>query len=206
MTQERQNASFLYLIIALTCTITMLVWTRFPDWQDMLIYDSQKCEQGQWYRLVTCGFLHAHGNHLLGNMLFLLIAGRSLFIRWQMSDKKFFLLYIPGIAASIYFDHLFRTHETRALGASGGVAAVLAVSVLLSPWRRYPIRSFLMVPGWVFLLINIAREIRMVGYQDNVAHLAHLGGYLYGVVFVCVFYRDVLKANIEKFKEKVVEV
>ena len=92
-------------------------------------------EPSQWYRLLTCMFLHADIFHILFNMYFLYIFGRE--VESTLGTGKFLALYfISGLAASFFhiaFTPITGIHTViiPALGASGAISGVLGAYLLL---------------------------------------------------------------------------
>ena len=95
---------------------------------------------GEYYRLLSSGFIHADYNHLFFNMLTLLMVGSVAEDEFHYTLGKtpwlYELMYLSGIVvASLpsFFRH--RNNATwRSLGASGGVSAVLFSLVYIRPW------------------------------------------------------------------------
>ena len=63
------------LIIVVTALVSLAAWQR-PALLDALIYHGPSVSRGQWWRLVTHGFIHGDGAHLLFNMITLYFFGR----------------------------------------------------------------------------------------------------------------------------------
>ncbi|MBJ6107530.1 rhomboid family intramembrane serine protease [Hymenobacter sp. BT523] len=156
---------------------------------------------GQWYRLLTSGFLHADWAHLLFNMFafysFAPVVLGSLYGGYGQGVGLglFLVLYLGGIILSdlpTYFRH---RHDPgyRSLGASGGVSSVLFASILLMPVAPagqgiiifpipVPIQPFLF--GFLYLAYSYYMARRRA---DNVNHDAHFYGALFGVVLLLAF-------------------
>jgi membrane associated rhomboid family serine protease len=153
---------------------------------------------GQWYRLLTSGFLHADWSHLLFNMFafysFAPIVLGTLAEGYGTGAGLglFLLLYLGGIVVSdlpTYFKHR-DDRDYRSLGASGGVAAVLFASILLFPVNKngggiiifplpFPIQPF------IFGVLYLAYSWYMARRRaDNVNHDAHFYGALFGVLLM----------------------
>lgn len=136
-----------------------------------------------WWTLITSVFLHGGWMHLLGNMLFLWVFGQNVedrFGRWWY--LAFYLL--GGVAAS----GLHATFsDSPAIGASGAIAAVGGAFLVLFPRTHVRCLFFIFftiysIPSWWFIGFAIARDFIGPAYNDGVAHLAHLGGYGFGIL------------------------
>nr|MCU0335860.1 rhomboid family intramembrane serine protease [Chitinophagaceae bacterium] len=85
--------------------------------------------RGQYWRLLTSGFLHADYMHLIFNMLTLYFFGRVVEVAFfsRFGSFAFLLFYLMALVFSdlpTYIKHRNNTSYTS-LGASGAVAAVL---------------------------------------------------------------------------------
>jgi membrane associated rhomboid family serine protease len=136
-----------------------------------------------WWQLVTYAFLHGGWKHLLGNMLVLYVFGPN--IEDRLGRVGFLVFYLVGAAAAGGL-HLFFTGRP-AIGASGAVAACTGMYLVLFP--KTQVRVFFLftmglfsVSAWWFIVASFVWEWTSVLFSgpDNVAHVAHLGGYIYG--------------------------
>ncbi len=140
-------------------------------------------------------FLHAGILHLLGNMWFLWIFGKS--VENALGHFRFLLFYfLSGIGASIVYI-VMNTHSTiPTIGASGAISGILGAYILLFPSARIvtliPIFFFFQViriPAFFFLGIWFVYQF-IGGTSDTlhtgggVAWFAHVGGFLTGMVLV----------------------
>ena len=104
--------------------------------QDDLIFYPPAVADGQWYRLFSCGLIHADVGHLLFNMFTLFFFGKALESLYMgelgLNRHYFILLYFLALIFSNIPTYLKRKEDYnyRSLGASGAVSAVLfAVNV-----------------------------------------------------------------------------
>lgn len=143
----------------------------------------------QYDRLLTHGFIHADGMHLLFNMVTLYFFGTQLepFFADYIGSLGYLAFYLSAIVIAImptYIRHQ-RDPNYRSLGASGAVSAVLFAFILLAPWSK--IYVFLIpigIPAFVFGGLYLGYSIWMDRRgTDNVNHSAHLWGAVYGIVF-----------------------
>ncbi|MVN76241.1 rhomboid family intramembrane serine protease [Hymenobacter sp. HMF4947] len=161
---------------------------------------------GQWYRLLTSGFLHADWSHLLFNMFAfysfspVVLATLAQGYGSGVGLALFLLLYLGGIIISdlpTYFRHR-DDRNYRSLGASGGVASVLFASILLFPVNShgggiiifplpFPIQPFLF--GFLYLAYSWFMGRRQ---GDNINHDAHFYGALFGVLLISALVPGVL--------------
>lgn len=188
------------ILIGLTVAISAYAWSNDRLLNGWIMQPYLLARSGQWYRLLTSGFLHADWGHLFFNMfafysfgpvvLNTLVEGYG----YLPGVGLFLLLYLGGIIVSdlpTYFRHR-DDRDYRSLGASGGVAAVLFASILLFPVNTQgggiiifpipvPIQPFLF--GFLYLAYSWYMGRRR---GDNINHDAHFYGALYGVLLVLV--------------------
>lgn len=175
------------ILIAITAVVSWLAWQR-PRLLDALIYWPPAVARGEWWRLVSHGFIHADGSHLLFNMITLYFFGSVMerVLIPVIGVAGFVLFYLAGILVAIVPSHLRHRRDAsyRSLGASGAVSAVLFAYILLQPWSMLLV-FIVPVPAIVFAIVY-------VGYSywaerrgmSSINHSAHLWGAAWGVVFM----------------------
>lgn len=151
--------------------------------------------RGEWYRVVTHAFIHAHWPHLIVNMFVLYMFGRNVELLYAMvSDRPvwstYLLLFLGGVVIASLPGFRRHAHDPnyRAVGASGGVSAVLFAQILLLPTTKV---TFLLLPiplpAWLFGVLYLVYSWQMDRRSnDNVAHDAHFYGAVFGVVFTAL--------------------
>ena len=185
-----------FLLIGITVLVS---WQAFNNRAllDRLILWPPAIERNKQYdRLVTHGFIHADGQHLLFNMITLFFFGRAIepvFVE-KIGLVGFVAFYLSAIVIAIlptYMNHRHDSHY-RSLGASGAVSAVLFSYILFAPWSLIYV-FFLPVPAVLYAVAYTGYSIWMDQRgTDNVNHSAHLWGAAYGVMFTLLLEPDVL--------------
>lgn len=175
------------VIIIMTMIVSLLAW-QSPAFLNRLVFDPLMVKKGQIDRFITYGFIHAHGWHLFFNMFTLFFFGRAierLYIA-KFGYLGFLGFYVAAIIFSVLPDFIKSGNghtRTVLLGASGGVSAVLFAFVLLAPWQLIYFFAIIPVPAIVFAILYVAYSI--YAYKkgnDNIGHLAHMAGAVFGVV------------------------
>jgi membrane associated rhomboid family serine protease len=156
-----------------------------------------------WYvSWFTAMFMHASWSHILGNMWFLAIFGKN--VEDAFGRRRYLLLYVAGgFAAAAAQTIMTLSVGTAAdamvpmLGASGAIAAVLGAYWILYPEAKiltlvfvFPIR----VRAWIFLGLWFVYQLVEAhfgllsahGDAGGTAFLAHIGGFVFGVVAAVV--------------------
>ena len=141
------------------------------------------------YQLITYQFTHTEFFHLFFNMFALFVFGRVLENYWGPS--RFFTYYmVTGIGAGLiqlaicYFQDI----NSLTIGASGAVFGILLafgmifpnVPLMIIPFP-FPIKAKYLVIGYGLLELGLGVANRS---GDNVAHFAHLGGMLFGIILI----------------------
>ena len=176
-----------FLLIAVTVLVS---WRAFNDrrlMERLILWPPAIQRYRQYDRLVTHGFIHADGQHLLFNMITLFFFGRAIepvFVE-RIGMLGFAAFYVSAIVMAImptYFRHQ-RDAGYRSLGASGAVSAVLFSFILFAPWSLIFV-FFIPVPAIIYAALYVGYSIWMDRRGgDNVNHSAHLWGAAYGVLF-----------------------
>ncbi len=152
-----------------------------------------------WATLITAMFLHGGWMHLIGNMLYLWIFGNN--VEDAMGHGRFLLFYLLcGLAASLAHVLLDPRSPIPMVGASGAISGVLGAYLLLYPFARVLVAiplGFFIYTFWLpaavvlglWFLIQIAGSLSAPTGQGGVAWMAHLGGFVAGMVLVLPFKR-----------------
>jgi membrane associated rhomboid family serine protease len=145
-------------------------------------------------------FLHGGWLHLLGNMLFLFVFGRS--IEDRFGHLKFLLIYLlSGLGAAILHIILNAGSRVPTIGASGAIAGILGAYFVSFPRARIttllPLLFFfwtvrlpaLLLLGYWFL-IQFFSGFQMQAIESatkgGVAWWAHVGGFAVGLFLAMI--------------------
>jgi membrane associated rhomboid family serine protease len=139
------------------------------------------------WQLVTYGFVHDPTSpmHVFVNMLALFFFGRE--VEAVLGRERFVRFYLIAIViAGLAWLAGLRIEGMRAtlVGASGGVAAVIAMFIWYFPRQTVLIYGILPVPAWAFGLLYFFSDLQgAAGGGGRVAHVAHIGGALFGLLY-----------------------
>ncbi|SFN46305.1 rhomboid family intramembrane serine protease [Dokdonella immobilis] len=176
------------VIILVTCAISFLAFRNEKLISDLILWPPAISRGKQYYRLLSYGFIHADGTHLLFNMITLYFFGRLIeqFMASYIGTLGFVAFYLSAIVVSILPTYVKNVGNPayRSLGASGAVSAVLFAFVLLQPWATILI-FFVPCPAIIYAVLYVGYSIYMDRKgSDNINHSAHLWGAAYGVLFL----------------------
>jgi membrane associated rhomboid family serine protease len=148
--------------------------------------------------LITSMFMHGGWMHIIGNMVFLWAFGPA--IEDVMGHAPFLLFYLTGGITSMLAQVLGDPHSTvPCLGASGAIAAVMGAFIITFPRDRIRTLLFLLI----FIRVTYIPAVFLIGFwflmqvlnlgavaevhTGGVAYLAHIAGFLFGVVTARAF-------------------
>jgi membrane associated rhomboid family serine protease len=148
--------------------------------------------------LVTSMFMHGGWMHIIGNMVYLWAFGRA--IEEAMGGFRFLLFYLAGGIVAMFAQVLGDpTSHLPCLGASGAIAAVMGAFIITFPRDR--IRTILFF--FIFFRVTFIPAVLLIGFwflmqvlnigsvaevrTGGVAYLAHIGGFLFGVISAKLF-------------------
>jgi membrane associated rhomboid family serine protease len=156
-----------------------------------------------FFTLITSMFLHGGFLHLISNMWFFWLFGDN--VEANLGKIKFLIFYfLSGILAGLF--HIFLVSEKEAMlpviGASGAISGILGGYLVLYPKNK--IRAFFMlyfrpivfsVPAYFYIGIWFLYQFLSVGTISSVAYLAHIGGFIAGMILVLFFRKKSFRKN-----------
>jgi membrane associated rhomboid family serine protease len=144
--------------------------------------------------LISSMFMHAGPIHLIGNVLILYLLGLPL--EERIGTRNWGIIYfVTGIVATLSFFLLHMDSDSHLLGASGAIFGIGGAFLILYPRDKIPmILGFFFTtraPVWLAVGLMFAVESLLVFYEgiDNVAHIAHIGGIVCGIVIAPLIVR-----------------
>jgi len=188
--------------------ISIAAFNKEDLFRKLLFSPYKTIRHKQWYRLLSAGLIHGSWVHLLIN----------LFVFWQFGTyleryfdsvsgfwgSKLFMagLFLGGIVfANIpsLFVHA-KDYNYQSVGASGGVSAILFAYILINPWDKlvlyFVIPLYSVVAGLLFLIYSYWASRNR---NDQIDHLAHFSGSVFGVLFTLIVYPGALQIFLDKF-------
>jgi len=148
--------------------------------------------------ILTSMFMHGSWSHIIGNMIFLWAFGPQ--IEDAMGPVRYLVFYLLGGMVAMLAQVASAPSSTvPSLGASGAIAAVMGAFLVTYPRDR--IRSVLFI--FIFAKVTFIPACLLIGFwfltqlfqagavatvqSGGVAYLAHIGGFIFGLVTARLF-------------------
>ncbi len=140
----------------------------------------------QIWQLITYQFMHGGFAHIFFNMLMLWMFGMEIENIW--GSRKFLVFYLTaGIGAGltqVVFSPILTGTLAPTIGASGAIFGVMIAFAMMFPNRYIFIYFLIPMKAKYLIAFLMAIEILSVSGMSFVAHLAHIGGAITGVIFI----------------------
>lgn len=149
---------------------------------------------GEWWRLISCCFLHFGLMHLLMNMFALAYIGNLL--EPKLGKLRYLSAYLlTGIFASAvsFWEHSL----TVSAGASGAIFGMYGIflALLTSNFIEKRVRNIVLPSILVFIIYSL-----LSGIHGNVDNAAHVGGLISGIIMGYIFIPGLVRANLPLLK------
>ncbi len=195
------------IIVGITCLVSFLLMHN-RDGKELLFFHPVTIgKRQQWYRFLTSGFIHADMMHLAINMFVLWSFGNVIETYYfpaflgDFAVEKFMLLYFGGIMVSSIPSYVRHKNNPNyaALGASGGVSAVVFAAILFEPWQNLYLYGVIAIPqilaGAAYLGYSWYQDKRAT---DNIGHMAHFTGAAWGFLITGLMNFDLFTRFFQK--------
>ena len=143
-------------------------------------------EDGEYQRMITAGFVHAGLAHLAFNMITLYFFGP--YLERLLGPLQFLVLYFGSELAAHGLTLAIHRNDPQyaAIGASGAVSGVVFAFCLFNPFAMLGVFFIIPMPAIVFAVVYVVGSIYAMrsaeGGRGGIAHEAHLGGALAGLM------------------------
>jgi len=185
--------SLTLLIVLLTVLISYQGFSNIKVQENSMYVPYDVKYNKAYYRMLSHIFIHADWTHLSFNMISLYFLGSFLETQWSfefglMGNYYFILLYFGGALIATIWPY-YRNSENpgyRSLGASGAVSSVVFATMLWYPQLELYL-MFIPIPIKAYILGPLYLAVEYYSMKrggTGVAHDAHLGGALFGILFV----------------------
>jgi len=174
------------LYAGLTSLVSLIMYFAFtasPEWHSLLYFNREAIYSGELWRLITGHFIHADTNHLIWNLLGLVILGGLI---EQQGAKQYWQALGVGIIAVNFLLLSPLCSLDYYCGLSGALNALLIVAV----WQQWQIQKspllIVLMLGYILKnLVEIFFNTSLVSQLSWQAYPAsHIAGLLGGIVFI----------------------
>lgn len=200
----KANGDIYFTTIILVITIvTSLYANKHPYYKSKWIFNAYAIRhRKEFYRFLSSGFIHGDAMHLIFNMLSLYFFARQVenifdVIYPGFGSYIFLAIYLLAIILSSIPAYIKYSNDSsyNALGASGGVSAIVFISILCFPTQELmfillpiPIPGFILGAGYILYSYYMAKN-----GNDNIGHEAHLAGSVVGIIAVNLLIPNIMK-------------
>ena len=140
---------------------------------------------GDWWRAVTCNFIHIGAFHLVMNMYAFMYVG--LLLEDLIGSRRMFMSYLlTGLCSAVF--SLYMHGETISAGASGAIFGLYGIFLAFLFFHRIAKeqRKALLTSILIFVGYNLVYGMK--AGIDNAAHIGGLlSGFLLGIIYVCSY-------------------
>ena len=181
------------IIVALTCLISWQALNN-QNFQNQCMFIPYNVKHSkEYYRLLSHVLVHADFAHLAFNMISMFYLGKYLEMQLvyeygNLGMYYFIILYLLGGLAATILPYSRNSDNSmyRSLGASGAVSAVVFATIMWNPQLELML-LFIPIPIKAFILGPIYLAVEYYSMRRGgsvIAHDAHIGGALFGILFV----------------------
>ena len=165
----------------------LVQFTHFPTTYYFAL-SVEGLRHGYVWQLLTYGFMHGGLLHLIFNCWGIYVFGQD--VEEALGRKPFLALYFAGVLIGGLLQSLFgvlagAVFGGPVVGASAAAFALAAAFAMLFPERV--LLLFFVIPmraKYLLLLCGGLTLYGLISHGEGIAHAAHLGGMLTGIVFV----------------------
>jgi len=195
---------FFFLFNVKAGLLDPIEWLALPAYVDTLIFRP--------WTLISYMFLHEEFFHILFNMLFLFWFG-SILVRYFGQKRLLSIYLLGGISGGLLYILLYNIFPvfseivpySRALGASASVMAIIVAIAVYKP--DYAIHLLFLGPvklKWI-AIFYVGIDIISIRSANAGGHIAHLGGALFGFLYIMQYRKgNDWAMNFSRFLDKVV--
>jgi len=197
------------LIVASNIAVFLLelLWHYYyhSGWfHDTFAISRQGLAEGHYWQLLSYAWIHYETRivfgipiHITWNMMMIYILGRQLEL--PLGPVPYLILYIGSVLAAMGFWFLLcprlldSNSQWSACGASGALYGLVGAFGFIDPKRvlrvsvMFGLHLQMSTQTLALLLIGIEVLCQVRGWMPDVCHLAHLGGALFGLIFILIW-------------------
>lgn len=192
-----------YILIALIAIVSFQGFNSPEMINKMTFSPYQVKHHNQYKRFFSHLLIHADWGHLFFNMFSFYFFGSYMEMVLKMTygpelgTMHFLVLFLVGGLFATLWPYVRNQDNPnyQSLGASGAVSSIIFAFVMWSPNEPLYIMALFPIKAYIFGPLYLAIEYYAFKKgRSNIAHDAHIGGAIFGIVYI-------LYINIDKGKE-----
>ena len=176
--RRKFNYGVLTILIAVACG--MVFFKQLSNQNLFNLYGNipERTINGEYYRLITCGFLHASFGHIAANMIMLFSIGPIIESEGKI---KYIITYIFSMLAGSGLSLIYNIQQGRmailSVGASGAIFGLIGAAFAYSKINK-GVGRYNRLGEWVIevVILNVIAAFTM----PNIDFMAHVGGFIGG--------------------------
>ena len=162
--------------------------------EEALALFPQRLQNGNVWELLSYQFLHGGLFHLLINCAMIWFAGRQ--IEEALGKAKFLVLYlVAGVFGGLLQCALSWSGflpPAGVVGASAGIFGLIAAFAMVYWERELTFLIMFVIPvrmkaKYLLIALAVIGVLGIISKEGGIAHGAHLGGMIWGVLFILLF-------------------
>lgn len=221
-----QRTSIIRWIIIFLCSLVFLIQIISHNNNDLIFYFGfkpaslfNKSYESKSFipllTILTSMFMHGGWLHFIGNMLYLWIFADN--VEDKFGKKKFIFFYIfCGVISALTQYIGDRNSPIPMIGASGAIAGVLGAYIYFFPKAKI----LVIIPLLIFFFTTRLPSLVVLGFwfliqfmnmaflddgSSNIAWLAHIGGFICGLLFAFLSGSNKTKKGKSKLIKKTIK-
>lgn len=185
---------FTTLVLLVTGIMTFIAFQRRELWERWMLKPQLILRAKQYDRMLLSGFIHLDWWHFTLNAYSFYSFGSLIEARfgWATLLAVYFAAILGGSTLALI---LHRNEDYSALGASGGVCGVIFASIFLLPYGAVRHMFIFPIPNYIFAILFLIGSY--YGHRKSIGHVAHdahLGGAIIGLLLTTALYPQYIAA------------
>ncbi|MFK7992062.1 MAG: rhomboid family intramembrane serine protease [Sandaracinaceae bacterium] len=184
------SATFALIALCVAVSLPGFWALKKREYRDYFVFVPNEVAKGKGLvGALLSHFAHGDVGHLGLNMLVLYFFGPN--VENALGVGPFLIVYaVSGLLGTLAVFVLRRKDPKHsALGASGAIAGIVFATVVVAPTSTFMILLLpIPIPAPIFAVLYLVASSLMMGRRDHIAHEAHIGGAVAGLVAAGLLY------------------
>jgi membrane associated rhomboid family serine protease len=197
--------SITLIIIIITSLISISAFQNEKLFSKLAFHPVSILEYKEWYRVFSVGVVHNDFTHLFFNMFTFYFFGSTVEAYFEYLFPMGKIVYVGFYIVALLISGIPDLIQQRtnpyysAVGASGAVSAIVFAYILFDPKATLYLQFFIPIPAILYALGYLFYSYYMSKRGvDNIGHLAHFAGAVFGFIFPILVRPDLIQVFIQK--------